>query len=86
MKKFCPVCAEPTEYPWRAALEHFRLYQRGQWKYLRGNVSCFGLLQGISGTLGLAFPIYNTLRHWKYRKYRLVIPEGSDVCITRGEE
>ena len=83
MKKECIVCGEATDRPIAATLSHFALYQEGQWRFLSGNINCFGFISGLDGTLGLAFPIYNTLRHWKRRKMRLVIPEGADVCITR---
>lgn len=80
MKNYCVVCGSETYAPIKDALWHFRLYDAGYWKYLRGNIGTFGLLSGIHSTLCLAFPIYNTLRYWKYRKHRLVIPQGSDVC------
>jgi hypothetical protein len=70
----CVVCGRETERPISDALSHFKLYQHGYWQYLRGNIKTFGLRDGITGTLGLAFPIYNTIRNWKYRKYRLVLP------------
>jgi len=77
MKK-CLVCGEESATPIASTLEHFKLYESGQWKYLRGNISCFGLYQGIMSVIGLAFPIFNTLRHWKYRKHRLVIEGITD--------
>lgn len=53
---------------------HFWIYHPGQWKYLRGNVQAFGKWDGFWGTVYLAFPVLNTLRHWKLRKARLEIP------------
>lgn len=75
----CIVCGNTTTRPVAAAFEHFRLYQSGQWKYLRGNVRQFGRWAGVMGTLGLCFPVFNTLRHWRLRRARLVIPGFTDM-------
>lgn len=75
----CIVCGDNTQRPIAAALEHFRLYERGNWKYLRGNMGQFGRWSGFMGTLCLCFPIFNTLRHWKLRKAALVIPGYTDA-------
>jgi hypothetical protein len=78
----CLICDERTTQPWRAALWHFRLVDWGQWRYWKGNIRTFGLRSGLAGSFALSFPIYNTLRHWKYRKHRLVIPE--DLAMNEG--
>ena len=78
--KQCLICGEKTKRPIAATLWHIRLYKRGAWRFLRGNMATFGALSGVLGTIYLAFPIVNTLRHWKYRRYFLVIPNGADVC------
>jgi len=57
----------------RDALSHFRLYEPGMWQFWRGNVRLLGVVQGLLSILSLAFPWFDTLRHWKYRKYRLEI-------------
>lgn len=72
--KHCIVCGEKTDQPIAAAFTHFYLYAPRQWMYLRGNCKTFGLLSGIHSTLCLICPAYNTLRHWKHRKSRLVLP------------
>jgi hypothetical protein len=69
--KPCVVCGEPTEHPISAALEHFRLVEWDQWQFWRGNIRAFGFWSGLLASVDLSFPIVNTLRHWKYRKWRL---------------
>lgn len=76
MIRECLICGDRTQYPWRATFWHLRLYERGQWKYLRGNCTIFGVISGIHSVFCLAFPIYNTLRYWKHRKSRLVLSDG----------
>lgn len=71
--KRCIVCGDLTTSPWLAAFHHFRLYESGNWKYLRGNCATFGLLSGIHSTLCLICPAYNTLRFWEHRKSRLTL-------------
>jgi hypothetical protein len=77
MKK-CIVCGEETDKPIEDALWHFRFYDPGMWQYMKGNMKCFGYWQGFLSTLGLAFPWFNTLRFWRYRKCRLVIEGVTD--------
>lgn len=67
----CVICGDQTDRPIRAALSHFRLYESGNWKWLRGNVEVFGWRQGFVATLGLVCPAFNTLRNWRHRKSRL---------------
>ena len=69
----CLICGEASEKPLRSTLSHLRLYSPGKWKYLRGNIQTFGLWIGFWGTVYLASPLLNTLRHWKYRKCSLSI-------------
>jgi len=80
-KYTCIVCGDKTHKPFQAAFEHFWFYESGQWQFLRGNIATFGFWDGLNATLGLAFPFYNTLRHWKYRKHRLVIPKDADIDV-----
>jgi hypothetical protein len=75
----CIICGDPTPTPIREALRHFRLVDWGQWRYWSGNISTFGFLSGLRGSICLSFPIINTLWNWKYRKRRLILPKGSDV-------
>lgn len=80
MKKHtCIICGEPTDRPFQAAFAHFWLWHPGMTQYLRWNIKTFGFWSGLSGTLGLMCPAYNTLRNWKYRKHRLVIPGAEDI-------
>lgn len=72
MKK-CLWCGVETEYPLSALFSHFHLYSSGQWRYWRGNIKTFGIWDGFWSSVGLTFPIFNTLRHWKYRKAKLVL-------------
>ena len=76
--KECIVCGEKTDQPIAAAFEHFYLYVPGNWRYWRGNIKTFGFWSGLSGSLGITFPIYNTLRHWKHRKSRLVLDSSNN--------
>lgn len=78
----CPYCDRPSSRPIRDALSHFKPYESGYWKYLRGNIKAFGFWGGLNGTLGLAFPIYNTLSNWKYRKDELALPGGESLALT----
>lgn len=73
--KRCAVCGEETRHPLWATLEHFYLWQGGMSQYLRGNIRAFGLRPGLSATIGLMCPLYNTLTTWRYRKARLVLPK-----------
>lgn len=92
--KACLVCGEVTKRNWLATLYHFRLYERGQWKYLSGNCSVFGKLGGFHSVLCLAFPFYNTIRYWRHRKSELVLPGGLSLasafdangCALRGTD
>jgi hypothetical protein len=68
----CLICGEPTKRPVIATLLHFRLIDFGQWQFVRGTYSAFGL----RSVLTLVSPICNTLIHWKHRKSRLVLPGG----------
>ena len=81
--KHCIVCGDETKRPIAATLSHFILYQQGQWAFLKGNIDVFGWRNGIMSTLYLICPALNTIRFWKYRKARLVIPDGAKVCIRR---
>jgi hypothetical protein len=74
--KTCPVCGDRTTRPWLAAFHHFRLYEGGNWKWLRGNMSQFGRFSGFMSTCYLSFPILNTLRFWRYRKCYLELADG----------
>jgi hypothetical protein len=64
----CIICGDNTTRPIAAAFEHFHLYSPGKWQYWRGNIRMFGFWSGLGSNIGLTFPIYNTLRHWKYRR------------------
>ena len=70
---YCPVCHDKTDRPIAAALHHFRLWESGMWRYLRGNCKQFGLRSGILSFICLKCPAFNTLWHWKHRRSRLVI-------------
>jgi hypothetical protein len=65
--------------PIAAALEHFKLYQGGQWRWLKGNMAMAGRWSGFCSTCYLAFPILNTLRFWKYRRATLELPGGKPL-------
>jgi hypothetical protein len=78
--KTCPVCGQESPKPWVAAFYHFRLYEPGQWKWLKGNMSMFGRWSGFLSTCGLAFPVFNTLRFWRYRKSTLVLADGAPLA------
>ena len=67
----CLWCGGETKHPVCHLFAHFWIYRAGQWQYLKGNCRTFGKWGGFWGTIGLAFPIYNTLRHWRFRKARL---------------
>ena len=73
--KTCPICGSKTPRPILAALEHFKVWELNQLKYMRGNIKAFGLVDGFMATIYLMSPIINTLRHWKYRKHHLKIGE-----------
>ena len=75
----CIVCGDRTHMPIAAALEHFRLYESGNWRWLRGNMRMAGLWSGFWSTCYLAFPILNTLRHWRHRKSTLELPGGKPL-------
>ena len=68
--KTCIICGEklkPNSNRLTAALWHFRPLELKQWPWFRGTVKhC-----GISSAISLMSPLYNTLRHWKYRKAKL---------------
>lgn len=72
----CLVCGDASPRPILATLWHFRLYAGGNWKWFRGNMATFGAWDGFWGTIGLVCPAFNTLRHWQYRKARLVLADG----------
>lgn len=76
--RYCVICGEKTEQPFAAAVYHYRVYERGNWKFLKGNQTMFGFWDGLHSTICLAFPFYNTLIHWKYRRHFLVIPGFTD--------
>jgi hypothetical protein len=69
----CIVCGEETARPFASAFSHFYLHVPGQWKHLGPNIKAFGWWSGITSTLALVCPAYNTLRNWRYRKDRLVL-------------
>jgi hypothetical protein len=74
MKKHkCIVCGWPTDQPIREAFSHFHLWQSGMLQFLKGNIQAFGFWDGVSATVGLCCPIYDTLKNWKHRKKHLVI-------------
>lgn len=73
MQHKCVICGEPTGKPVQSAFSHFWIYMPGARRYLRGNVRAFGFWSGLHSTLSLACPLYNTVRHWKYRKAKLEI-------------
>jgi hypothetical protein len=75
----CIVCGDRTHMPIAAALEHFKLYRGGQWRWLKGNMAMAGRWSGFWSTCYLAFPILNTLRFWKYRKATLELPGGKPL-------
>jgi hypothetical protein len=66
----CIICNEQLKQNsnllW-AALWHFRLIEFKQWPWFKGTYKHFGLSSAIS----LICPLYNTLRHWKYRRFKL---------------
>jgi hypothetical protein len=76
MNQKCPICGDKTSRPITAALDHFRPYESGQWRWLRGNIKTFGFWSGLRGTLCLVSPALNTILNWKYRHSRLEIPDG----------
>jgi hypothetical protein len=76
--KHCVICGDETNQPVAAAFEHFHLYRSGQWRYLRGNIRQFGGWDGFWGTVGLVCPAFNTIRFWKLRRAKLVIPSYTD--------
>ena len=67
----CIICDENTSKPFQAFVEHFRFIDWEQRKWFLGTVKTFGFMSGIT----LMFPFLNTIVHWKYRKYRLVVEE-----------
>ena len=71
----CLWCGIETQEPMRDLFRHFWIYQPNQWQYLKGNVRMFGKWDGFWGTVHLAFPILNTLRHWRLRKAQLVVKD-----------
>jgi hypothetical protein len=67
----CLWCGEETTHPVRDLFAHFWIYQPAQWQYLKGNMATFGRWSGFWSTVELAFPMFNSLRHWRHRKTRL---------------
>jgi hypothetical protein len=86
----CIICGASTENPIRAALWHFRPYVRGgwaNWKYLPGNTELAGSrLLGILSVISLMFPLFNTLRFWRYRKCTLVLSDGRPLEAVFNEK
>lgn len=75
----CLWCGDRTHRPVAAFLEHFRLYESGNWKWFRGNMRTFGWWDGFWATIGLICPLYTTLRHWRRRKATLVLADGKPL-------
>lgn len=75
----CLVCGDRSNRPLLATLHHFRLYESGNWSWMRGNMKQFGRWRGFVSTCYLVCPLLNALRHWKYRKCRLVLPDGKPL-------
>ncbi|MDE2104486.1 MAG: hypothetical protein KGL39_45040 [Patescibacteria group bacterium] len=70
MKPTCIICGEklkPGSNRLMSAFWHFRPLEWKQRPWFRGTLKRFG----ISAAIGLMSPLYNTLRHWKYRKAKL---------------
>lgn len=76
----CLVCGSAARHPVLATLHHFRFYEKDQWKWLTGNQSLFGRWVGFLATCDLAFPFFNTLRHWRHRKCTLELPGGKPLA------
>lgn len=81
----CWICGEPTSRPIAAAVEHFEVMDLEKLRYVRGNIVAFGWVSGLRGSLTLVFPFLNTILNWKYRKWRLIIPEDANVCVREGK-
>ena len=75
----CPICGERSTRPVLATLHHLRLYESGNWRFFRGNMAAFGRWRGFWSTVCLISPLFNTLRHWKYRKCRLELATGQPL-------
>lgn len=75
----CIVCGDRTHRPIAAALNHFRLYEGGNWRWFKGNMATFGKWDGFWSTIGLICPLFTTIRHWKYRKAQLVLADGKPL-------
>ncbi len=70
MNKTCAICGSTIKHghnPVAAALWHFRPFDLSQLPWVRGTLRCFG----VDAALCLISPAFNTIRHWKYRKYKL---------------
>lgn len=72
--KHCPVCGDQVQSRMACIMEHFAFYQPGMLRYWRGNITAFGWVDGLRGSIGLSFPFINTLMNWRHRKSRLVMP------------
>lgn len=77
--KRCLICGDETKRPIAATLEHLRLYESGNWGWFKGNMRAFGAWSGFWSSVGLVCPLFNTLRHWKYRKVTLAVPGGKPL-------
>lgn len=75
----CIICGDNTSRPIVAALYHFRLYEGGNWQWMRGNMQMSGRWRGFWSTMYLVCPLLNTLRFWKYRKATLQLADGKPL-------
>jgi hypothetical protein len=83
--KTCPICGSQAKctfkehwyhHVWRA---HLAPYEPGNFRWFKGNMATFGRWRGFWSTIGLISPLFNTLRHWKYRKHQLVCAGLKDL-------
>ena len=73
-EKNCPVCGDLVRSRMACIMEHFTFYAPGTLQYWRGNISAFGWLSGLRGSICLSFPFINILLNWRHRKSRLTMP------------
>ena len=64
---FCGEILKPNSNRLLAALWHFRPFEKKQLPWFKGTRQHFGL----SAAMATISPLYNALRHWKYRRAKL---------------
>lgn len=72
--KHCPVCGDPVRSRMACIMDHFAFYSPGTLRYWRGNITAFGWLDGLRGSVCLSFPWINMLLNWRHRKSRIIVP------------